>query len=65
MLATADVDVYPRLVGSSEWDTAEGQTVLEAARGQVLDWETGKKLKYGKSQKRNPRILAMRSPYFY
>ena len=65
MLATADVDVYPRLVGSSEWDTAAGQAVLEAAGGQVLDWETGKTLKYGKSKRRNPRILAIRSPYFY
>jgi 3'(2'), 5'-bisphosphate nucleotidase len=44
LLAAAEVDVFPRLVGSSEWDTAAGQAVLEAAGGQVLDWHTGKAL---------------------
>ena len=33
LLAAAEVDVFPRLVGSSEWDTAAGQAVLEAAGG--------------------------------
>lgn len=63
VLATAEVDVFPRLVGSSEWDTAAGQAVLEAAGGQVLDWHTGKALRYGKPQRRNPRLLALRAPY--
>lgn len=48
LLAKGDVDVFPRLVGSSEWDTAAGQAVLEAAGGQVLDWHTGEALAYGK-----------------
>ena len=29
-IALGEIDVYPRLVGSSEWDTAAGQAVLEA-----------------------------------
>lgn len=62
-LATAEVDVFPRLVGSSEWDTAAGQAVLEAAGGQVLDWHTGESLRYGKPKRRNPRLLALRAPY--
>lgn len=62
-LATAEVDVFPRLVGSSEWDTAAGQAVLEAAGGQVLDWHTGKSLRYGKPRRRNPRLLSFRAPY--
>jgi 3'(2'), 5'-bisphosphate nucleotidase len=62
-LASAEVDVFPRLVGSSEWDTAAGQAVLEAAGGQVLDWHTGKPLRYGKPRRRNPRLLALRAPY--
>ena len=41
LLAAGEVDVFPRLVGSSEWDTAAGQAVLEAAGGQLLDWHTG------------------------
>lgn len=63
LLAAAEVDVFPRLVGSSEWDTAAGQAVLEAAGGQVLDWQTGKTLHYGKPRRRNPRLLALRAPY--
>lgn len=63
LLAAGEVDVFPRLVGSSEWDTAAGQAVLEAAGGQVLDWHTGKALKYGKPRRRNPRLLALRAPY--
>ncbi len=63
LLAAGVVDVFPRLVGSSEWDTAAGQAVLEAAGGQVLDWHTGKPLMYGKPRRRNPRLLALRAPY--
>lgn len=63
LLATGEVDLFPRLVGSSEWDTAAGQAVLEAAGGQVLDWHTGKALEYGKPRRRNPRLLALRAPY--
>jgi 3'(2'), 5'-bisphosphate nucleotidase len=40
VLVAAEVDVFPRLVGSSGWDTAAGQAVLKAAGGQVLDWHT-------------------------
>jgi 3'(2'), 5'-bisphosphate nucleotidase len=63
LLAVGEVDVFPRLVGSSEWDTAAGQAVLEAAGGQVLDWHTGRALGYGKPRRRNPRLLALRVPY--
>ena len=63
MLASGEVDVFPRLVGSAEWDTAAGQAVLEGAGGQVLDWHTGQALQYGKPRRRNPRLLALRAPY--
>jgi 3'(2'), 5'-bisphosphate nucleotidase len=62
-LAASEADVFPRLVGSSEWDTAAGQAVLEAVGGQVLDWHTGTPLRYGKANRRNPRLLAIRPPY--
>jgi len=62
-LAAGEVDVYPRLVGSSEWDIAAGQAVLEAVDGFVFDWDTGKGLEYGKIGRRNPRLLSVRSPY--
>jgi len=62
-LASADVDVFPRLVGCSEWDTAAGQAIVEAAGGRVLDWHTGLPLRYGKRGRRNPRLLSFRAPY--
>src|SRR5690606_6589386 len=36
-LAEGGMDVYPRFGPTSEWDTAAGQCVLEAAGGAVLD----------------------------
>lgn len=63
LLAAADYDVFPRLVGSSEWDTAAGQAVLEASGGAVMEWDTGTPLSYGKPLRRNPRLLSFRSPY--
>lgn len=63
LLAAGEIDVFPRLVGSSEWDTAAGQAVLEAAGGVVLDWNSRKPLCYGKKLRRNPRLLALRAPY--
>lgn len=65
LLAAAECDVVPRLVGSSEWDTAAGQAVLEAAGGHVVEWDTGKPLVYGKPRRRNSRLLAVRSPYHF
>ncbi len=62
-IALGEIDVYPRLVGSSEWDTAAGQAVLEAVGGSLLDWDTGMPLVYGKSNRRNGRVLAFRAPY--
>ena len=36
-LAEGGMDVYPRFGPTSEWDTAAGQSVLEAAGGALLD----------------------------
>ncbi len=65
LLASGGVDVFPRLVGSSEWDTAAGQAVLEGAGGLVLDWHKGEALQYGKLRRRNPRLIAIRAPYLF
>lgn len=62
-LASGDGDVFPRLVGSSEWDTAAGQAILEAAGGRVVDWDTGYDMRYGKARRRNRRFLAFRGIY--
>ncbi len=44
-LAEGTMDVYPRFGPTSEWDTAAGQCVLEAAGGAVLD-PRGRPLRY-------------------
>jgi 3'(2'), 5'-bisphosphate nucleotidase len=44
-LAEGGMDVYPRFGPTSEWDTAAGQCVLEAAGGMVID-PRGRPLRY-------------------
>lgn len=45
LLAEGGMDVYPRFGPTSEWDTAAGQCVLEAAGGRVID-PKGRPLRY-------------------
>lgn len=44
-LAEGEADIYPRLGPTSEWDTAAGQCLLEAAGGVVVDL-SGRSLQY-------------------
>ncbi len=37
LIAEGELDLYPRFGPTSEWDTAAGQAILEAAGGAVLD----------------------------
>lgn len=62
-LASDRAEVFPRLVGSSEWDTAAGQVILESVGGKVLYWSSCKRLEYGKAKRRNGALLGFRSPY--
>lgn len=64
-IAEGAADFYPRFAAISEWDTAAGQAVLEAAGGQVLAWDgpadrprIGAALHYGKPDFRNLPFLA-------
>ena len=57
-LAEGDVDLYPRLAPTSEWDTAAGQAVLEAAGGGVLQL-SGEPLVYSKPSVLNPAFVAV------
>jgi 3'(2'), 5'-bisphosphate nucleotidase len=45
LLAQGDADLYPRFGPTSEWDTAAGQALLEAAGGQVTRFD-GHRLRY-------------------
>lgn len=57
LLARGDAQLYPRFTPTSEWDTAAGQAVLEAAGGAVVTLD-GQRMTYGK------RDLAFLNPYF-
>lgn len=59
LLARGDAQLYPRFTPTSEWDTAAGQAVLEAAGGTVITLD-GQRLSYGKREKDflNPFFVA-------
>jgi 3'(2'), 5'-bisphosphate nucleotidase len=52
-IAEGTLDVYPRLGPTSEWDTAAGQCVLEAAGGVLLAADSGEPFRYNQ----RPRLL--------
>ncbi len=58
LIAAGEADLYPRLGRTMEWDTAAGQSVVEAAGGRVLT-ETGEPLLYGKKERGydNPHFI--------
>ncbi|WEK02698.1 MAG: 3'(2'),5'-bisphosphate nucleotidase CysQ [Candidatus Devosia phytovorans] len=57
LLARGEAQLYPRFTPTSEWDTAAGQAVLEAAGGAVVTLD-GARMAYGKHD------LAFLNPYF-
>ncbi|MGO9172841.1 MAG: 3'(2'),5'-bisphosphate nucleotidase CysQ [Rhodomicrobium sp.] len=63
VLARGEADVYPRFGPTSEWDTAAGQAIVEAAGGCVVTAD-GKPLIYGKKDLGylNPAFIAWRRP---
>ena len=58
LIAEGRFDAYPRTGPTSEWDTAAGQAVLEAAGGRVLGPD-GQPLAYGKPGFLNGPFVAM------
>lgn len=61
-LAEGRVDVYPRFGPTSEWDTAAGHCVLNAAGGAVLGLD-GEPLRYNATESLlNPDFIALGDP---
>lgn len=61
-VASGKADLYPGFGETSQWDTAAGQAILEAAGGEIIDLD-GKSLSYGLGKDFcNPKFLA-RSKY--
>jgi 3'(2'), 5'-bisphosphate nucleotidase len=62
LVARGEAQLYPRFTPTSEWDTAAGQAVLEAAGGAVLCLD-GTPLDYGKGgDNLNPYFIAAATP---
>ena len=62
LVAKGEAQLYPRFTPTSEWDTAAGQAILEAAGGSVLCLD-GTPLAYGKGgDNLNPFFIAAASP---
>ncbi len=64
MVAEGAADVYPRYGPTSEWDTAAGQAILEAAGGRVMELDAAGNevgpLSYGHAERGflNPHFIA-------
>lgn len=58
LVAEGRFDAYPRTSPTSEWDTAAGHAVLQAAGGRVLG-EDGQPLRYGKPGFLNGGFVAL------
>jgi len=63
LIASAEIDIYPRTGPTMEWDTAAGQAVLQAAGGCVTI-DDGSPLAYGKVEAgyKNPPFTAWGIP---
>ena len=57
-LAEGKADIYPRFNGTSEWDIAACDIILQEAGGVILDCEHKKPLEYNKQSVRNPYFIA-------
>jgi len=64
MIAEGTADVYPRLAPTSEWDSAAGQAIIEAAGGRVLDYATKTPMIYNKPDLLNPWFVAVAKDKF-
>lgn len=58
-LATGDGELYPRLAPTSQWDTAAGQAVAEAAGCRVINLENNQRLSYPASSILNPFFIVI------
>ncbi len=63
-IAEGSADCYPRLSPTSEWDTAAGQAIVEAAGGAVFDL-SGQELSYNRRESLlNPHFIVVGDQQF-
>jgi len=54
------IDVYPRLNGTKEWDTAASDVIASEAGCKLIDVQTNKPLVYNKPCLKNNHFIASR-----
>jgi len=59
-IADGEIDIYPRLAPTMEWDTAAGQCIMEEAGGEILSADSLTPLVYNKEDLHNPSFIAVR-----
>jgi 3'(2'), 5'-bisphosphate nucleotidase len=62
-VADGSADIYPRLNGTKEWDTAASEIILEESNCEILTWPDKKKLVYNKNDLSNPFFVAARKNF--
>lgn len=60
-LAEGAIDIYPRLNGTKEWDTAAGHIICNEAGCSLMDYETKKEMIYNKVSIKNNFFIAHRN----
>lgn len=60
LLAEGQIDVYIRMNGSKEWDTAAGHILIEEAGCEIYSLPDLNKIRYGNENVRNPYFVAAR-----
>ena len=60
-LAEGVIDIYPRLNGTKEWDTAASHIIANEAGCKLLDVVTGNELNYNKQDIKNNFFIASRN----
>jgi len=60
-LAEGEIDVYPRLNGTKEWDTAATHIIANEAGCKLVDIQTNKELLYNKEDMNNNFFIASRN----
>ncbi|MBO4520793.1 MAG: 3'(2'),5'-bisphosphate nucleotidase CysQ [Alphaproteobacteria bacterium] len=59
-IAAGEIDIYPRLNGTKEWDTAAGHVILNEAGGEIIDLVTNREMEYDKPSVKNNFFIAKR-----
>lgn len=59
-IASGEIDIYPRLNGTKEWDTAAGHVILNEAGGEIIDLITSQEMVYDKPSIKNNFFVAKR-----